>query len=60
VAHRNYQPTLRNLSVILNKFITRYQTYLQAGMDSDQAAALATAAAALEHLISLLSTGGGV
>jgi len=60
MAARNYQPTLRRLMHVLSLYIGRYQTFLAAGMSSDEASALATLQSALDVLIGLLGTGSGV
>jgi len=60
MAARNYQPTLRTLLHILNRYASRYQALLEAGFTPDQAAAFATMLAAVEAMISQLGTGSGV
>lgn len=60
MAARNYQPTLRRLSHLLNQFITRYQAQILAGMSPAEATALAALEAALAQILAELGTGGGV
>lgn len=59
MAARNYQPTMRRLARLLSVFITRYNEQIDAGATPEQAAAVATALAALNDLLSALGTGGG-
>ena len=60
MAARNYQPTLRRLMKVLALFVTRYRTLIDAGLDPAEAAQLAVLAAALDDMIALLGSGGGV
>jgi len=59
MAARNYQPTLRRLSHLLNRFIVRWQQQLLAGSTVPQATALAALGAALDQVIAEYSETGG-
>jgi len=58
-AKRNYQPTLLKLANILNKFITRYRSLIDAGLTTEQAAYVAALATALDNLITAVPPNTG-
>jgi hypothetical protein len=58
-ARRNYQPTLLKLTSILGKFIQRYRALIDAGLDTEQAAAVAALVTAIENVITSIPPGTG-
>jgi adenylosuccinate lyase len=60
MAARNYQPTLRRLANHINRFSSKYQALILAGMTPDQAAVFTAFLVVLEELVTALGTGSGV